>query len=84
MTKEFYSSVEVARILNLSRTSIFQQIKRGKIKAIKVGRNFVISHDSLLEALGKRVGTVKKQEIEDAIDMAMKHYEGTFRRLSRE
>jgi len=84
MTKEFYSSTEAARILNVSRTSVFQQIKLGKIKATKVGRNFIISHDSLLEALGKKVGSAKKGEIEHAIDMAMKDYERTFRKLSKE
>jgi excisionase family DNA binding protein len=72
MSKEFYSTTEVARILNISRVSVFRQIKLGKIKAIKIGRNFVISHDGLLEALGKSVGTAKKEAIERAIDRAMK------------
>lgn len=84
MTKEFYSSTEAARILNMSRISVFRQIKRGKIKAIKVGRNFVISHDSILEALGKKLGRSKKEEIERAVDMAMKNYEKTFRMLAKE
>ena len=84
MTKEFYSTTEVARILNISRISVFRQIKLGKIKADKIGKNFIISHNSLLEALGKRVGNTKKEEIERAIDMAMRDYEGTFRRLSKE
>jgi len=84
MTKEFYSSAEIARILNLSRVSVFNRIKLGKIKASKVGRNFVITHDSLLEALGKKLGKVKKEEIERAVDKAMEDYEKTFRLLSKE
>jgi excisionase family DNA binding protein len=84
MNKEFYSTIEVARILNISRISVFNRIKLGKIKATKIGRNFIISHNSLLEALGKSVGTAKKGEIDRAIDRAMKDYEGTFRRLSKE
>ena len=83
-TKELYSSTEVARILNVSRTSVFQQIKFGKIKATKVGRNFVISHAAVLEALGKNIGKSKKEELERAIDMAMKHFGETFRMLSKE
>jgi len=84
MTKEFYSTTEVAHILNISRVSVFRQIKLGKIKAIKIGRNFIISYNDILEALGKSVGSAKKEEIERAIDKAMEDYEGTFRRLSKE
>ena len=84
MIKEFYSSAEIARILNLSRVSVFNRIKLGKIKASKVGRNFVITHDSLLEALGEKLGKVKKEEIEGAVDKAMRDYEKTFRLLSKE
>lgn len=84
MPQEFYSTTEVARILNISRISVFRQVKLGKIKATKIGRNFIISHNDLLEALGKSVGNTRKEEIERAIDKAMKDYGGTFRRLSRE
>lgn len=84
MIKELYSSTEAARILNMSRVSVFNQIKLGKIKANKVGRNFVIPKDSILEALGKKLGKSKKEEIERAVDMAMKNYEKTFRMLAKE
>lgn len=84
MMKEFYSTIEAARILNMSRISVFRQIKLGKIKAAKIGRNFIISHDNLLEALGKKVGNVKKEQIEHAIDKAMKDYGITFKNLSKE
>ena len=84
MNKEFYSTTEVSRILNISRISVFNRIKLGKIKATKVGRNFVISHESLLEALGATIGIQKKKDIEQAIDRAMKDYEATFRKLSKE
>lgn len=84
MMKEFYSTTEVARILNISRVSVFRYIKLGKIKAVKIGRNFIISHDSLLEALGKKVGGVKKEQIERAVDRAIKDYGEAFKQLSKE
>jgi len=84
MRKEFYSTKEVAQILNLSRVSIFQRIKKGKIKASKVGRNFIVSQESVLEALGKKIGTEKKEQIERAVDRAMKDYGDVFKRLSKE
>ncbi len=85
MTKKaLYSTVEVANILHLSRVEVFRRIKAGKIKAEKIGRNFVIPHESLLEALGKTIGSHKKMEIEKTIDRAMKEYEEAFKKLGKE
>ena len=79
-----YSTIEVANILHLSRIEIFRRIKSGKIKAEKVGRNYVIPRDSIEEILGETIGTHKKEEIEKVIDRAMKEYGETFKRLSKE
>ena len=79
-----YSTQEVANILKLSRIEIFRKIKNGKLKAEKVGRNYVISHDDLLEALGKLVGSSKKLRIESAVKRAVKEYGKTFKKLAEE
>ncbi len=84
MKKDFYSTAEVAQILNLSRVSVFNRIKKGKIKATKVGRNFIVTHDELLEALGDKIGPAKKAQIEKAINRAMKDYKEVFEKLAKE
>ncbi len=84
MTKNFYSTTEAAIILNISRISVFRRIKLGKLKATKIGRNFVISHEDLLEALGDKIGPLKKEQIEKAINRAMKDYKEVFERLAKE
>ncbi len=84
MSKEFYSSGEAAQILKISRISVFNRIKSGKIKAVKIGRNYVISRDAILEALGKKLGRAKKQEIEEAVERAIKDYGKTFKLLAKE
>lgn len=84
MIKEYYSTIEVANIFRVSRKTIFMWIKTGKIKATKVGRNFIVPHSSIIEKLGKTLGTEKKAEIEGSIDRAMKDYEQTFRQLGKE
>lgn len=38
----FYSSTQVADKLNISRQTVFRKIKDGKIKAVKVGKNYKI------------------------------------------
>lgn len=83
-TKPMYSSTETAHILHVSRVEIFRRIKAGKIRAEKVGRNYVIPRESLMEALEMAVGVHNKKEIEDAIDKAMKEYGEVFKKLGRE
>lgn len=40
--KEFYTTKEIAKLLEISRVAVFNRIKKGDIKARKMGRNFVI------------------------------------------
>lgn len=40
--KEFYTTQELAELLGISRVAVFNRIKKGDIKAQKMGRNFVI------------------------------------------
>lgn len=84
MAKEFYSTIEVANILKVSRKTIFQWARDGKIKATKVGRNFVIPSSAVLEKLGKTIGAEKKVGIEKAVRKAIKDYGETFRLLGKE
>jgi len=84
MAKGFYSTTEVADILRVSRITVFQRIKSGKIKAEKIGRNYIVSHESLLGALGQKVGAHKKEEIDRVVKRAMKDYKEVFKRLGKE
>lgn len=84
MPKNFYSTSEVAQILRLSRIAVFNKIKSGKLKAEKIGRNYIVSNEALLEALGKTIGMEKRKKIENAIDKALKEYRTTFKLLGRE
>ena len=79
-----YSTAEVAHILHLSRIEVFRRIKSDRIDAQKIGRNYVISHDSLMEAMEKTLGVHKRQEIEKAIDKALEEYKDVFIKLGKE
>lgn len=41
-SKKFYTTAELAKLLGISRIAVFNKIKKGLIKAQKMGRNFVI------------------------------------------
>ena len=43
--KEFFSVEEVAKLLNISHSGVLYQINTGKLKAIQVGKIYVITQE---------------------------------------
>ncbi|MBM3252442.1 MAG: helix-turn-helix domain-containing protein [Candidatus Omnitrophica bacterium] len=82
--KELITTAELAKILGISRVAVFKRIKKGQIKAIKVGKSFVISKDSLPEILGRVLSKKDKSEIEAAVKKTVEEYGSTLRLLGKE
>jgi len=82
--RELITTAELAKILGISRIAVFKRIKRGQIKAIRVGRNFVIPRDSLPEVLGQVLSKKNKSEIETAVKKTVREYGQTLRLLGNE
>ena len=82
--KELITTAELAKILGISRIAVFKRIKRGQIKAIRIGRNFVISKDSLPEILGQVLSKKSKREIETAVKKTVREYGQALRLLGNE
>ena len=40
--QDFYTISELAKLLGISRISVFKRVRQGSIKGKKMGRNFVI------------------------------------------
>lgn len=81
---ELISTLEAAKILGVSRITVFNKVKSGNIKATKVGRNFVIKKGDLLKLLDATLDDAKKQEIDKAVDKAVEEYRETFQLLGKE
>jgi len=84
MDQKYYSTIEAAKILHVSRVAVLKSIKNGRLKAERVGKNYIISHHDLLEALGKSIGQRKKENIDKVLSKALKEYGDTFKLLGRE
>lgn len=84
MPKEYYSTIEAAKILRVSRKTVFKWAQEGKINATKVGKNYIIPHAAVFEKLGTTIGAEKKENIDKAIDKAVKDYEQAFKMLGKE
>ena len=84
MQKNYLSTLEVAKLLGISRIAVFKKVKSGEIKAKKVGRNFVIRKKDLPEILGTTLGEEKKKLIENAVRKTIQDYGQTLTLLGKE
>ena len=82
--KDLISTIELAKILGISRIAVFKRIKSGKLKAKKVGRAYYVSRKDLPEVLGTVVGEQGKKDINEAVTKAVNQYGETFRLLGQE
>ena len=50
MAREYYSIPEAAARLGLSRIAVFKKVKKGRLEAIRVGRNWAVPAAALEKA----------------------------------
>ena len=82
--KEFFSTTEVAKILQISTVAVLKKIKTGRLNGQKVGRNYIILKEDIEALLGSSLSPTQKKEIENIVKKAVKQYKTTFRRLGKE
>lgn len=86
MTKnsDYITIPELAKILGLSRVAIFKRVKKGAIKAVKIGRNYAIPRAYIDSILGRTLGDSDKKEIDIAVKKTVKEYGRTLKLLGKE
>ena len=86
MTKksDYITIPELAKILGLSRIAIFKRVKKGAIKAVKIGRNYAIPRAYIDSILGKTLDASDKKEIDMAVKKTVKEYGRTLKLLGKE
>ncbi len=60
--KEFFSVLEVANLLKVSRSAVLYNIKSGKLKASQVGKIHIISEEDFGEFLKHHKEKKKREE----------------------
>jgi len=60
--KEFFSVLEVANLLKISRSTVLYYIKTGKLKATQVGKIHIISQEDFGEFLKNHKEKTKKEK----------------------
>lgn len=85
MKKSGYVSIpELARILGLSRIAVYKRVKKGQIKAVKIGRTFAIPQQHIAAILGKTLAQEDKKEIDGAVKKTIKEYGQVLKLLGSE
>ena len=84
MDKKKFTTSEVAKLLGISRVAVFKKIKSGKIRAIKMGRNFFIEEKDLPKILGAVLTEKRKRDIELAVEKTIREYSETLKLLGQE
>jgi excisionase family DNA binding protein len=85
MKKADYLSIpQLAEILGLSRIAVYKKVRKGEIRALRIGRNYAISKDALAGILGKSLGAEAKEEIDTAVKKTVKEYGEVLRLLGNE
>jgi len=79
-----FSTIEVAKLLGISRVAVFKKIKSGEIKAAKIGRNFVVDKNDFPEILGSMLGKNRQRIIENAVKKTVREYGETLKLLGKE
>jgi excisionase family DNA binding protein len=82
--KEFISTAELAKILGISRVAVHKKIKKGEIRAAKVGRNYVIAKKDLGGVLQETIGESEKREVAASVKKTVEEYGETLRLLGKE
>jgi excisionase family DNA binding protein len=81
---EFLTTSELAKILGISRIAVYKKIKKGQIKAIKIGRNNVIPKKYIPSIAVKTLSAREKNIIDTAVRKTVNEYGETLRLLGKE
>ena len=83
MNKQEYLTIpQMAKILGISRIAVYRKVKKGQIKAKKIGRSYAIPQSSIFRVIP--LSTREIRRLDAAIRKAFKEYGETFRLLGRE
>lgn len=83
--KPYFTTAEVAKLLKVSRVTVFNYVKKGLVKADKIGKTFLISKEEVLRLVERGSLTKgRKEEIGREVDFIVGKYGEALRKLGGE
>jgi len=80
----FFSTSEAAKILGISRIAVFNRVKKGKLRAIRIGRNWAIPKEELENTLRRPLSDEEKDILQRGVRKVIDEFGETLRRLGKE
>jgi len=84
MSKKYYTTKELAAILNISTVAVFKKIQKGQIRAERIGRNYIIPRENLKGIIYDDLTDRLKGEIKQGVSKVVKEYGETLKLLGKE
>ena len=81
---DYISVAQMANLLGISRIAVYKKIKKGQIKAVRIGRSFAIPGKHLSNIIGKTLSDENKKIIEKAVKKTFKDYGQVIKLLGKE
>jgi excisionase family DNA binding protein len=84
MKKSYFSLPQIAKLIGVSRVTVYQRVRKGLIPAVKVGRNYVVPEVYVRTILGKNLTDDKKTILDQAVHRTVEKFGETLRLLGNE
>ena len=75
---------EFAKMIGVSRVTVYRKVKSGEISATKVGRAYIIDDKELIKVLKKEINEKDKDYIKKVVKKTIEEYGEALKKLSRE
>lgn len=75
---------QLARMLDMSRITVYKKVRSGEIKATRAGRTYIISDKEVSKVLDAKLTGAAKRRIERAVKKVVAEYGEVLERLGNE
>jgi excisionase family DNA binding protein len=83
MKDRYLSTIEAAKVMGISRVAVLKQIKTGKLRAERVGRNYIIDRNDLA-GIFRHITPSEKKRVSAAMKKVVKQYGPALKKLGKE
>ena len=75
---------QLAEAMGLSRVAVHRRVKKGQIRAKRIGHSYIISSEEVSRVLRTRLSAADRAKIDKAVRHVVAEYGQLLKRLSRE
>jgi len=84
VNQKYITIPELAKLMGLSRIEVYRKVRKGQIKAEKIGHMYVITDREAANIIGKKTNARDKSQIEKAVKKTVREYGEVLIKLGKE